>query len=103
MPVCARTLLKRLHGGGGLQRNQALSLEVEDVLLLKLLHLDQLLLEGQLLTAKLLLGMEEKRRSDKAGCASKLLAAPGKSVNNFLSFLHLVIFGLLKCKAHPQN
>lgn len=46
-----RTLLQRLHGGGGLQWDQALSLEVEDVLLLKLLHLDQLLLEGQLLTA----------------------------------------------------
>lgn len=49
--VRAHTLLQRLHGGGGLQRDQALSLEVEDVLLLKLLHLDQLLLEGQLLTA----------------------------------------------------
>ena len=49
--VCASTLLQRLHGGGGLQRNQALSLEVEYVLLLKLLHLDQLLLEGQLLAA----------------------------------------------------
>lgn len=48
---CAFTLLQSLHGGGGLQWNQALSLEVEDVLLLKLLHLDQLLLEGQLLTA----------------------------------------------------
>lgn len=47
----ARTLLQRLHGGGGLQWDQALSLEVENVLLLKLLHLDQLLLEGQLLTA----------------------------------------------------
>lgn len=47
----ARTLLQRLHGGGGLQWDQALSLEVEDMLLLKLLHLDQLLLEGQLLTA----------------------------------------------------
>lgn len=50
----ACTLLQRLHGGGGLQWDQALSLEVEDVLLLKLLHLDQLLLEGQLLTAYLL-------------------------------------------------
>lgn len=51
--ICARTrtLLQRLHGGGGLQRDQALSLEVEDVLLLELLHLDQLLLKGQLLTA----------------------------------------------------
>ncbi len=47
----ALTLLQRLHGGGGLQWDQALSLEVEDVLLLKLLHLDQLLLESQLLTA----------------------------------------------------
>lgn len=53
MYVCAhaRTLLQRLHGGGGLQWDQTLSLEVEDVLLLKLLHLDQLLLEGQLLTS----------------------------------------------------
>lgn len=51
--VCAHahTLLQRLHGGGGLQWDQALSLKVEDMLLLKLLHLDQLLLEGQLLTA----------------------------------------------------
>lgn len=49
--VRTRTLLQRLHGGGGLHWDQALSLEVEDVLLLKLLHLDQLLLEGQLLTA----------------------------------------------------
>lgn len=49
--VRARTLLQRLHGGSGLQWNQALSLEIEDMLLLKLLHLDQLLLEGQLLTA----------------------------------------------------
>lgn len=50
----AHTLLQRLHGGSGLQWNQALSLEVEDMLLLKLLHLDELLLEGQLLTAQLL-------------------------------------------------
>lgn len=49
--VCVHTLLQRLHGGGGLQWDQALSLEVEDMLLLKLLHLDQLLLEGQLLSA----------------------------------------------------
>lgn len=48
------TLLKRLHGSSGLQWDQALSLEVEEVLLLKLLHLDQLLLEGQLLIAQLL-------------------------------------------------
>lgn len=47
----AHTLLQGLHGGGGLQWDQALSLKVEDMLLLKLLHLDQLLLEGQLLTA----------------------------------------------------
>lgn len=45
------TLLQRLHGGSGLHGDQALSLEIEDMLLLKLLHLDQLLLEGQLLTA----------------------------------------------------
>ncbi|TNN63291.1 hypothetical protein EYF80_026467 [Liparis tanakae] len=49
--LVARQWQVRLHGGGGLQWDQALSLEVEDVLLLKLLHLDQLLLEGQLLTA----------------------------------------------------
>lgn len=49
--VRVRTLLQRLHGGSGLQWDQALSLEVEDMLLLKLLHLDELLLEGQLLRA----------------------------------------------------
>lgn len=49
--MCTRTLLQRLHGGSGLQWDQALSLEVEDMLLLKLLHLDELLLEGQLLRA----------------------------------------------------
>lgn len=49
--VCVCTLLQRLHGGSGLQWDQALSLEVEDMLLLKLLHLDELLLEGQLLCA----------------------------------------------------
>lgn len=51
MCVCVCTLLQRLHGGSGLQWDQALSLEVEDMLLLKLLHLDELLLEGQLLCA----------------------------------------------------
>lgn len=56
-PVCAwhvcgvGTLLQRLHGGRGLQGHQALPLQVEDMLLLKLLHLDELLLEGQLLRA----------------------------------------------------
>lgn len=49
--MCTHTLLQRLHGGSGLQWDQALSLEVEDMLLLKLLHLDELLLEGQLLRA----------------------------------------------------
>lgn len=49
--ACAYTLLQRLHGGGGLQRDQALPLQVENVLLLELLHLDELLLEGQLLAA----------------------------------------------------
>lgn len=50
VPVCS-TLLQGLHGGSGLHGHQALSLKVEDVLLLELLHLDQLLLEGQLLAA----------------------------------------------------
>lgn len=57
----ARTLLQRLHGGGGLQRDQALPLQVENVLLLELLHLDELLLEGQLLAAELL---AEGRRTE---------------------------------------
>lgn len=57
-----RTLLQRLHGGGGLQWDQALSLEVEDMLLLKLLHLDELLLEGQLLCPELLLARGQRDR-----------------------------------------
>lgn len=60
----ARTLLQRLHGGGGLQRHQALPLQVENVLLLELLHLDELLLEGQLLAAEL---RAEGRRRRQTG------------------------------------
>lgn len=62
----ARTLLQRLHGGGGLQRDQALPLQVENVLLLELLHLDELLLEGQLLAAELLAeGRRTETRTDR--------------------------------------
>lgn len=65
----ARTLLQRLHGGGGLQRDQALPLQVEDVLLLELLHLDELLLEGQLLAAELL--AERRRDGGREGDRKK--------------------------------
>lgn len=52
------TLGEGLQGQGGLarlQRQEALALQGQDMLLLELLHLEELLLEGQLLGGHLLL------------------------------------------------
>lgn len=48
--------LEGSRGLAGLQADQPLSLQVEQVLLLKLLHLQELLLEGQLLAPQCLVG-----------------------------------------------
>lgn len=57
------TLLQALDGDlARLYSDKALPLKVENVLLLQLLHLDQLLLESQLFTAQLLL-LKRKRRN----------------------------------------
>lgn len=45
------------RGLAGLQADQALPLQAEQVLLLQLLHLQELLLEGQLLVPQSLLGL----------------------------------------------
>lgn len=60
MRVC--TLLQALDGDlAGLYSDKALPLKVDDVLLLQLLHLDQLLLESQLFAAQLLLLKRKSR------------------------------------------